>query len=159
MRTKARHYYPPIKKCRGSTLNQVKCFFVFLFRKEKRFREVHLSCKMPSFLLHSFFAPFFPSFLPLFSFFPSPLLPFSFSPFHFGETQTQPSAGVRGDCLRELLDSRCTKRRALQWRSQKCLRARAWNSSSPLCLVFVTASCFGSENGVFYHFSKPMASL
>jgi hypothetical protein len=24
MRTKARHYYPPIKKCRGSTLSQVR---------------------------------------------------------------------------------------------------------------------------------------
>jgi hypothetical protein len=69
-----------------------------------------------------------------------------------GETQTQPKAGVREDFLRELLDSRCTKRCALQWRSQSCLQARVWNSSSPLNLVFVTASCFGSENGIFYHF-------
>jgi hypothetical protein len=68
---------------------------------------------------------------------------------HTGETQTQVGVGVREDCLRELLDSRCTKRCALQWRSQNCLRARAWNSSSPLNLVFVTASYFGSENGIF----------
>ena len=66
-----------------------------------------------------------------------------------GEPQTQGDVGVREDCLRELLDSRCTKRCALQWRSQNCLRARAWNSPSPLNLVFVTASCFGSENGIF----------
>jgi hypothetical protein len=69
-----------------------------------------------------------------------------------GETQTQPKAGVRGGCLRELPGSRCTKRRALQWRSQNCLQARVCNLSSPLNLVFVTASCFGSENGIFYHF-------
>jgi hypothetical protein len=69
-----------------------------------------------------------------------------------GETQTQVGVGVRGDCLRELLDSRRTKRCALQWRSQSCLQARVWNSSSPSNLVFVTASCSGSENGIFYHF-------
>jgi hypothetical protein len=57
-----------------------------------------------------------------------------------------PGVGVRKCLLRELLDSRCTKRRALQWRSQNCSRARAWNSSLPLNLVFFTASCFGSEN-------------
>jgi hypothetical protein len=72
-----------------------------------------------------------------------------------GETQTQVGVDVRGDFLREfLLDSRCTKRCALQRRSQNCLQARAWISSSPLNLVFVTASCFGSENGIFYHFKN-----
>ena len=70
-----------------------------------------------------------------------PLIDFS------GEPQTQGNVGVREDCLRELLDSRCTKRCALQWRCQNCLRARACNSPSPSNLVFVTASCFGSENG------------
>jgi hypothetical protein len=60
--------------------------------------------------------------------------------------------GVKGDCLREFLDSGCTKRCALQRRSRNCLQARVWNSSSPLNLVFVTASCFGSDNGIFYHF-------
>jgi hypothetical protein len=69
-----------------------------------------------------------------------------------GETQTQVEVGVREDCLQEFLDSRCTKRCALQWRSQNCLRARAWNLPSPLNHVFVTASCFGSENGIFKHF-------
>jgi hypothetical protein len=38
-----------------------------------------------------------------------------------GETQTQVDVGVREGCLRELLDVRCAKRRALQWRSQKLL--------------------------------------
>jgi hypothetical protein len=41
----------------------------------------------------------------------------------------------------------------------KLLTARAWNSPSPLNPVFVTASCFGSENGFFLTFFKPMASL
>jgi hypothetical protein len=70
-----------------------------------------------------------------------------------GETQTQVGVGVREDCSRELLGSVVdTPKDALQWGSQNCLRARAWNSSSPLNLVFVTASCFGSENGIFKHF-------
>jgi hypothetical protein len=51
-----------------------------------------------------------------------------------GETQTHVGVGVREGCLRELLDSRCTKRCALQWRSQNCLQARVRNSSSPLNL-------------------------
>jgi hypothetical protein len=69
-----------------------------------------------------------------------------------GETQTQVGAGVREDCLRELLGSGRTKSCALQWRSQNCSQARAWNSPSPSNHVFVTASYFGSANGIFCHF-------
>jgi hypothetical protein len=65
-----------------------------------------------------------------------------------GETQTQVGVGVREDYLRELLDSRCTKKCVLQLSVavSKLLTGARVEFVVPLNLVFVTASCFGSEN-------------